>query len=82
MWKAMEIIRQAVGGPQALLAMGWITPDESKEFGYAANQPAASGHAARHARRPPTTPPNRIWSIEEGQHFIRNLARRWLDSLP
>ena len=82
LWKAMEIMRTAVGGTKALLATGWVTDTEFDEFGYAANEPQASGDDARHARRPPKTPPARIMTIEEGRQFIRDLARHWLDSLP
>jgi hypothetical protein len=53
LWKAMEIVRTAVGGTKALLATGWVTATEFDEFGYAANEPQASGGDARHARRPP-----------------------------
>lgn len=81
LWKALEIIKVAVGGKAALLATGWITADDHDVFGYSANHPDASGTDARHARRPPTTPPGRVMSIEDGQQFIRDLARRWLDSL-
>jgi hypothetical protein len=82
LWKAMEIVRTAVGGTAALIATGWVTTTEFDEFGYAANEPQASGDDARHARRPPKTPPARIMTIEEGRQFIRDLARHWLDSLP
>jgi len=82
LWKALEIITVAVGGKAALLATGWITADDHEVFGYSANHPDASGTDARHARRPPTTLPSRVMSIEEGQQFIRDLAHRWLDSLP
>ncbi len=82
LWKALEIIKVAVGGKAALLATGWITADDHEVFGYSANHPDASGTDARHARRPPTTLPSRVMSIEEGQQFIRDLAHRWLDSLP
>ncbi len=80
-WKAVEIIRHAVGGTRALLATGWVTETEWDEFGYAANNPAASGDAARHSRRPPTAPPDHILTVEEGRQFIRTLAQRWLRSL-
>lgn len=82
LWKALEIIKVAMGGKTALLATGWVTAEDHDVFGYSANHPDASGSGARHARRPPTTPPGRVMSIEEGQRFIRDLARRWLDSLP
>ena len=82
LWKALEIIKVALGGKAALLATGWITADDHDVFGYSANHPDASGTDARHARRPSTTSPSRVMSIEEGQQFIRDLARRWLDSLP
>lgn len=82
LWKALEIIKVAVGGKAALLATGWISADDHDVFGYSANHPDASGSGARHARRPPTAPPGRVMSIEEGQQFIRDLARRWLGSLP
>jgi hypothetical protein len=82
LWKAMEIVRTAVGGQAALIATGWVTTTEFDEFGYAANEPKASGDDARHARRPPKAPPVRIMTIEEGRQFIRDLARHWLDSLP
>jgi hypothetical protein len=82
LWKAIEIIKVAIGGKAALIATGWVTDDELNEFGYSANHPDAGGADARHARRPSGgRVPNRILSIEEGQQFIRDLARRWLDSL-
>ena len=80
--KVMEIVKTDVGGKAALIATGWVTTTEFDEFGYAANEPQASGDDARHARRPPKTPPARIVTIEEGRQFIRDLARHWLDSLP
>ncbi|RLK61896.1 hypothetical protein [Actinokineospora cianjurensis] len=82
LWKAMEIIKVACGGKAALLATGWVTSDDLDEFGYAANHPDASGTDARHARRPPATPPGRVMSLAEGQQFVRDLSRRWVDSLP
>jgi hypothetical protein len=83
LWKAYEIIRAAVGGTKALIHTGWVTQDDLDNFGYAANQPSASGPDARHARRlPPKRLPTHILPIEEGQQFIRDLARQWLDSLP
>jgi hypothetical protein len=82
LWKALEIIKVALGGKTALLGTGWVTADDLDAFGYSANHPDASGADARHARRPPTTPPSRVMSIEEGQQFIRDLARQWLNSLP
>jgi hypothetical protein len=82
LWKALEIIKVAVGGKAPLIATGWVTDDDLDEFGYSANHPDASGADARHARRPPGGKiPNRTMSIEEGQQFIRDLARQWLDSL-
>ena len=44
--------------------------------------PDASGDAARHARRPP--PKDRFtptMTEDDGAIFIRDLARKWLDSL-
>jgi hypothetical protein len=83
LWKAYEIVRDAVGGKDAaVVATGWVTEDDIVNFGHAANEPSASGSAARHARRRPwNKQPTRILSIEEGRQFIRDLARRWLDSL-
>lgn len=82
LWKALEIIKVAVGGKASLIATDWVTEDNLDEFGYSANDPDASGADARHARRPLGGKiPNRILSIEEGQQFIRHLACRWLDSL-
>jgi hypothetical protein len=83
LWKAMEIIRWNVGGTDAaLVATGWVNADDLNVFGYTANNPAASGDDARHARRKlKGAIPNRTMTIEEGQAFIRDLARLWLDSL-
>ena len=53
LWKALEIIKVAVGGKAPLIATGWVTDDDLDEFGYSANQPDASGADARHARRSP-----------------------------
>jgi hypothetical protein len=60
----------------------FATPDDIEVFAYSANNRAASGDGARHARRTlKGKTPDRVMSIEEGQQFIRDLARRWLDSL-
>lgn len=82
--KAYEIIRAAVSGKDAaVVATGWVTEADIVNFGHAANGPSVSRSAARHARRRPwNKQPTRILSMDEGQQFIRELARRWLDSLP
>ena len=83
LWKAMEIVRNAVGGTKDdLVAKGWITSDDFVAFRYSANHPDASGSQARHARHSPTTPPDQIMSLDDGQRWIRDLARKWLASLP
>jgi hypothetical protein len=81
LWKALEIVRAAVGGKAALTATGWVTADDLDVFGYSANHPDASGVDARHARRRQTTASGRVMSIDEGQQFIRDLSCQWLSSL-
>lgn len=81
MWKASEIVRYAVGGKPKLLATGWTSEDEYDSFAYPANNEAASGPGARHARRPPSTPPAWIMTEAEGREYVRRLAGRWLNSL-
>jgi hypothetical protein len=82
LYKAYEIIRDAVGGGQkGLIDGGWTTKLELSRFTGSANHPDASGAGARHARQS-GGPPSNAMALGEGQQFIRDLARRWLDSLP
>ena len=82
LYKAYEIICDAVGsGQKGLLDRGWTTKVELSRFTGSANHPDASDVEARHARQA-GGPPSNAMTLGEGQQFIRDLARRWLDSLP
>ena len=83
LYKVFEIIRVAVGGrDNDLLASGWTTKPELSAFTGTANHHLASGiHEGRHARQKGPAP-TRTMTVDEAQTFIRNLTRRWLESLP
>lgn len=81
LYKAYEIIRDDIGsGQKGLIATEWVTKDELSTFTGTANNPAASGAEARHARQSGPAP-TMVMTIDEGRRFIRDLANRCLDSL-
>ncbi|MCA1676884.1 MAG: hypothetical protein LC799_33490 [Actinobacteria bacterium] len=84
LYKAYEIIKHAVSGGkegiQALAATLDVPESEIKRFTGSANRPDVSGHDARHARMPGARP-KQTMTLPDGRHFIRDLTRRWLDTL-
>lgn len=83
LYKVFEIIRDAVGdGRRGLIATGWTTKEQLSAFTGSADHHMVSGiHEARHARQS-GGPPKKTMTPAEARQFIRDLARRWLDSLP
>jgi hypothetical protein len=83
MYKAFEIIRDAVPGRgrDGLIATGWTTKADLSAFTGSADHHRVAGiHEARHARMSGDLP-KRTMSREEAQVYIRDLARKWRDSL-
>lgn len=81
LYKVFEIIRDSIGrGRDGLVATGWTTKDELSAFTGSADHHLVSGiHDGRHARSS-GGPPKRTMTLDEAQRYIRDLARRWLDS--
>jgi hypothetical protein len=84
LYKAYEIIRDAVSGGRngipTLAGRLDIPESEIKRFTGSANRPDVSGPDARHARQS-GPPPKQSMTLPDGRHFIRDLARRWLETL-
>lgn len=76
LYKVHELVQEAVGGIPA----GWASRADLSAFGASANHPAVSGSEARHAVQK-GRPPKRTMSLSEGEQLIRDLVRRWLESL-
>ena len=81
LYKVFEIIRDSVGrGGDGLVKTGWTTKAELSAFTGSADHHLVSGiHEGRHARQS-GGPPKRTMTLDEAQGYIRDLARRWLDS--
>jgi hypothetical protein len=81
LYNVFEIIREAVGdGREGLYAKGWTTKPQLSAFTGSADHHLVSGiHESRHARASGPAP-KRTMTLEEAQAFIRDLARKWLNS--
>lgn len=80
--KIPEIITKAVGGKKALIDAGWTSRRRLKAFGVSAHHPEVSGKDALHARLRGGTPDKtKSMTIEEAWDWLRDIARRWMESL-
>lgn len=80
LYKAFEIVIDAVGGRKKIVGNGWATMADVNAFTASANRPDVSGTAARHARQP-GLPPNRTMNENQAQEFLRRLVLRWCNAL-
>lgn len=71
MYKVFEVIRDAVGGDQNLVARGWTMKSQLRRFTRTAN--AEERHAPGSYARPPNP-----MTLSEGQAFVAKLADDWL----
>jgi hypothetical protein len=81
-YKAWEIVEQAVGGPPHVVAQGWAAKADIERLTASANHPGISGDAARHARMRGTPGPNRTMTISEADALVRRLVANWIESNP
>jgi hypothetical protein len=79
LYKAYEAIRDGSGGKDRLIAHG-ADPEEIDRFTETANNYAAVGDAARHARLG-VQPPENPMTIGRAEDFVRSLLSQWLASL-
>lgn len=80
LWKVWEIVRDNVGGFNAVVAQNWVLQADLAAFKPSSNDPALSGDAARHARHT-GPPPAKVLSVEQGRELIRQLVAAWLKTL-
>ena len=78
LWKVWEIIREDMGGRNAIVRHGWVTDDDIDAFRASVNDPAISGDGARHARHQRSNPP-RSMTKKEAQQWLAGLLRPWID---
>ncbi|MCL9762969.1 hypothetical protein [Frankia sp. AiPa1] len=80
-WVELYKVWEIIGDGRDPKQLGWVTEADKEAFKQAANHPAISGDAARHARMPGR--PRRVspLSLPDGRAFIRRLMETWLDSL-
>jgi hypothetical protein len=79
LYKVFEIIRESIGGHQALVNLGWKSKKDISAFTVSANSPTVSGEAARHARLNSGTPQHTM-TISAGRAMVRDLLLVWLKS--
>jgi hypothetical protein len=81
-YKAWEIVEQAVGGWRQVVARGWATKADIDRLTASANHPGISGDDARHARMPGNPGPTRTMTINEADGLVRRLVADWIESHP
>ena len=79
LYKVYEIIRDDVGGEEAITTNGWATKKRLKRFTRTAQSRAALGDYARHASKK-YTPPAQPMPIHEAESLIRGILRSWFRS--
>lgn len=81
-YKAWEIVEQAVGGSKQVDAKGWATAAEINRLTASANHPGISGDEARHARMKGSPGPSRVMTMGEADALVRRLVANWIESHP
>ncbi len=79
LYKVYEIIRDDVGGEEAITTKGWATKKRLKRFTRTAQSRAALGDYARHASKK-YTPPAQPMPIPEAESLIRGILLSWFRS--
>ncbi len=80
LYKAREIIADAMGGDDAILASGWCSRKALARFDRTANHQEAIGKFSRHARIKAVPPPNPL-EERDARELIRKLLRDWIQML-
>lgn len=78
LYKAYEIVRDAVGGDRKLRSLGWASGALISRFRHTCQSPAALGTSARHAVEP-ATPPSRPLEHAEARNLVATLVAKWID---
>jgi hypothetical protein len=81
-YKAWEIVGNAVGGPKKVAAKGWATEADINRLTASANHPGISGDDARHARMKGAPGQNLTISMSEADALVRRLIANWIESHP
>ena len=81
-YKAWEIVGNAVGGQKKVAAAGWATAADIDRLTASANHPGISGDDARHARMNGAPGQNRTMTMSEADALIRRLIANWIESHP
>jgi hypothetical protein len=80
-WKVYERIVKAAGSEDEVRRKGWATDRQQRAFRASANLEQVSGDAARHAVDKGTGSPKETMTMDDGQAFISELVRQWLETL-
>ncbi|MGH9340095.1 MAG: hypothetical protein ACRD1R_11045 [Acidobacteriota bacterium] len=74
LYRMLEVVEDAVGGRQALVALGWISKGDLERFTISSNHPRVSGDRARHGVMKGT--PKRRMDLQEARALLKGLLRR------
>jgi len=80
LYKAYEIVNDAVHGKRELVRRGWITKELLNRFTQTAQSRKALGDDARHASVK-FIPPKNPMTINEAKTIVGSLLQKWLESL-
>jgi len=81
-YKAWEIVGNAVGGPKKVAAEGWASEAAINRLTASANHPGISGDDARHARMKGAPGQNLTITMSEADALVRHLIANWIESHP
>jgi hypothetical protein len=80
LYKAYEIVNDAVHGKREIVRRGWIPKESINRFTQTAQSRKALGDEARHASVK-FDPPKNPMTINEAKTIIGSLLQKWLESL-
>jgi hypothetical protein len=81
-YKAWEIVEEAVGGRRQVEQRGWATQSDIDRLTASANHPGISGDQARHARMRGKPGANRSMTMREAEGLVRRIVANWIESHP
>lgn len=77
LYRLFEVIVDATGGDDVVVAEGWVNRAQMRRFKHSANSVSVAGDEARHGVES-TTPPGDAMSISEARSLVDILLARWL----
>jgi hypothetical protein len=81
LYKAWEVVCDAVGNEHTLLKKGWVAKKTKDRFTHTAQSRVVLGDEARHASTKKYPAPKNPMTLEEARAFMKSVIQAWVNTL-